>query len=192
MPENEKSSSENPRKTVFLSYARTDQAQASKVALALESAGLAVWWDGLIEGGAAFAKSIEGELEHCDAVIVRWSKASAESDWVLDEASQGRDLRKLVPVSIDGTLPPLGFRQYHAIDLSKWRGHGVSPEITAIVRSVAAAGSAAQRAQARPVAPRALLSRRGVLLAGAGFVVAGTAALLAWRRQMFGGAVAPA
>lgn len=193
MPENEKGPSGTPRKSVFLSYARTDQAQASKLALALETAGLAVWWDGLIEGGAAFAKSIENELDHCDAVIVVWSKASAESDWVLDEASQGRDLRKLVPVSIDGTLPPLGFRQYHAIDLARWRGLAASPEIEAIVRSVAAAGSAVQHPPVRPAIPpsRAAISRRSVVIAGAGVAVAGAAGLFAWRSGIFGAADAP-
>jgi TolB-like protein len=193
MPENEKSSSETPRKTVFLSYARTDQAQASKLALALEAAGLTVWWDGLIEGGAAFAKSIESELDHCDAVVVVWSKAAAESDWVLDEASQGRDLRKLVPVSIDGSLPPLGFRQYHAIDLARWHGHASSPEIEAIVRSVAAARSGAEHGAARPAIPpsRHGISRRGVVVAGAGIAAAGAAGIFAWRSGIFGGARAP-
>jgi TolB-like protein len=195
MPVNEKGSSETPRKTVFLSYARTDQAQASKLALALETAGLAVWWDGLIEGGAAFAKSIESELDHCDAVIVLWSKASAESDWVLDEASQGRDLRKLVPVSIDGSLPPLGFRQYHAIDLARWRGLAASPEIEAIVRSVAAAGSGAPHgpaARAGAPPPRGGISRRSALAAGAGIAVAGAAGLFAWRSGILGAVRAPA
>jgi TolB-like protein len=193
MPENEKGSSGTSRKSVFLSYARTDQAQASKLALALESAGLAVWWDGLIEGGAAFAKSIETELDQCDAVIVLWSKASAESDWELDEASQGRDLRKLVPVSIDGSLPPLGFRQYHAIDLAKWHGLAASPEIESIVRSVAAAGSAQPHSPARLVAPpsRRGISRRGVVMAGAGIAVAGAAGIFAWRSGIFAPAGAP-
>ena len=192
MPDNDKGSTESPRKAVFLSYARADQAQASRLALALEAAGLAVWWDGLIEGGAAFAKSIESELDHCDAVIVLWSKASAGSDWVLDEASQGRDLHKLVPVSIDGSLPPLGFRQYHAIDLAKWRGHASSAEIEAIVRSVTAAGSAAEHAHAASPLPRRGLSRRGVIVAGAGIAVAGAAGLFAWRAGVFGGVAAPA
>ena len=39
-----------------------------------------------------------------------------------DEAAQGRDQRKLVPVTLDGVEPPLGFRQYHSINLSRWRG----------------------------------------------------------------------
>jgi hypothetical protein len=130
-------------------------------------------------GRRGFAKSIETELDQCDAVIVLWSKASAESDWVLDEASQGRDLRKLVPVSIDGSLPPLGFRQYHAIDLAKWHGLAASPEIESIVRSVAAAGSAAPHSPARLGAPpsRRGISRRGVVMAGAGIAVAGAAGI---------------
>ena len=72
--------------TAFLSYARADQVQARRLALALESAGQDVWWDNLIEGGAEFAKSIEAALDRCDAVIVAWSQTSVGSDWVLDEA----------------------------------------------------------------------------------------------------------
>lgn len=46
------------RPTVFLSYARADQTRATQLAEILKGAGLDVWWDALIEGGAAFAKSI--------------------------------------------------------------------------------------------------------------------------------------
>src|SRR5262245_65734008 len=97
---------DDPRPKVFLSYARADRAQAERLAAALEATGFVVWWDTLLEGGAAFAKSIESSLETCDAVVVAWSPASVSSDWVLDEAAHGRDLRKLVPVSFDGTGPP--------------------------------------------------------------------------------------
>ena len=115
--------------TVFLSYARADQKQASKLADALEAGGFKVWWDALIEGGAVFAKSIEEALTRCDVVIVCWSRTSVESDWVRDEAAKGRDLRKLIPVSLDGTPPPLGFGQYHSIDLTGWRGQVDGAEI---------------------------------------------------------------
>jgi len=30
----------------------------------------------------------------------------------MDEASVGRDEQRLVPISIDGSEPPLGFRQF--------------------------------------------------------------------------------
>ncbi|WP_397596693.1 toll/interleukin-1 receptor domain-containing protein [Silanimonas sp.] len=92
--------------TVFLSYCRSDQADAARLATALAAAGLDVWWDHLIEGGAAFAKRIESALEGADAVVVLWSARSIESDWVLDESARGRDLRKLVPASLDGMPSP--------------------------------------------------------------------------------------
>ena len=107
---------------VFLSYARADKAQAARLAKALQGAGLDVWWDTLIEGGAEFAKTIEATLNTCDAVVVAWSQASVSSDWVLDEAAKGRELHKLVPVSLDGSEPPMGFRRYHSIDLTGWQG----------------------------------------------------------------------
>ena len=189
MSDNENKSTGVARTTVFLSYARADQAEAAKLATALQEAGLNVWWDSLIEGGAAFAKSIEAALESCDAVIVVWSTASVRSDWVLDEAAKGRDLHKLVPVSLDGTLPPLGFRQYQSINLSAWRGKAGSADITGVVRAVAAAAGQAlhgpdARAQAR--APSILISRRGLLLAAAGTTLAGAAGFVAWWRGLIG------
>ena len=122
---------------VFLSYARSDEAAAAKLVYALEEAGLEVWWDARIEGGAEFARSIEAALDRCDAVVVLWTAMSVRSDWVLDEASRGRQQRKLVPVSLDGTPPPLGFGQYQAIKLTGWKGGTKSPEIGALVRGIA-------------------------------------------------------
>lgn len=170
--------------TIFLSYARADQAVARKLARALDEAGFSVWWDTLIEGGAAFAQTIEAALERCDAVVVLWSHHSIASDWVLDEAARGRELHKLVPVTVDGTLPPLGFRQYHSVDVSAWHGRGDAPEIAAIARGVATVTGRA--ATAPPPATRvetARLSRRGLLIGGAGGLAALT--LFAWQRGLF-------
>ncbi len=123
-----------------------------------------------------------------------WSRASVTSDWVLDEASQGREMRKLVPVSFDGTLPPISFRQYLSVDLLGWNGESEAPQIDAIVRGIAAVMGRAPTAaavglpHARPpaptpadVQPRARLSRRTLLLAATGTAVAGAAGWLAWR-----------
>ena len=96
------------RPTAFLSYSRVDQAKARALAEVLEAGGIEVWWDTLIEGGAAFSKSIAAALEKSNAVIVLWSPASVGSDWVLDEATRGRDLRKLGPLLLGIAEPPLG------------------------------------------------------------------------------------
>jgi TolB-like protein/tetratricopeptide (TPR) repeat protein len=187
---NEDTQADPGRPTVFLSYARADQEKAAGLARALEAAGLNLWWDALIEGGAAFAKSIEAALENCDAVIVVWSAKSVGSDWVLDEAAKGRDLRKLVPVSFDGTEPPLGFRQYQSINLSRWQGDADAPEIGSVVRGVRATIDHVQRQSlaATPARYRSLaISRRGVLVATAGATLASAAGLFAWRQGIFSG-----
>jgi TolB-like protein/tetratricopeptide (TPR) repeat protein len=171
---------------VFLSYARADKAQAIRLAKAMEAAGLNVWWDTLIEGGAEFAKTIEAAILSCDAVVVAWSTTSVASDWVLDEAAKGRELRKLVPVSLDGVEPPMGFRRYHSIDLSGWDGSADSAEIDGIVRGVA--GIATKEAPEptatllRPRAQAPRVSRRRLLFAAGGAAVAGAVGLVAWRR----------
>jgi len=102
---------------VFLSYDRDDTERARPVALALEKAGHEVWWDLHVRGGAQFSKAIEEALEAAHVVVVLWSANSIESAWVRDEASVGRDTGRLVPVAIDGTQAPLGFRQFQTIDL---------------------------------------------------------------------------
>ena len=103
---------------IFLSYARADQPRIEKLAAALEEAGYSVWWDRHIKGGAEFSKDIEEAIAASKAVIVVWSQHSAESEWVREEASYARDHHKLVPVRIDDTPPPFGYRQRQAIDLS--------------------------------------------------------------------------
>ena len=173
------------RATVFLSYARADKDRAVQLVEALQAAGLEVWWDELIEGGAEFARTIEAALHTCDAVVVVWSRASVGSDWVLDEAAKGRDLRKLVPVSLDGVEPPMGFRRYHSINLAGWDGGTQSPEVQAVVRGVRALDGRSSPAPvpastASDAPPSA--SRRRLLVAAAGVAVAGVAGVLVWRR----------
>ena len=181
------------RPTVFLSYSRADQAQARVLAQELEEAGLQVWWDTLIEGGAAFAKTIDAALAASDAVIVLWSANSIASDWVLDEAARGRDLKKLVPLSIDGTEPPLGFRQYQSIALPPSPDHVDAAAMQAVLRAVLplAGREALPRTTARPLAAtRINVSRRGLLIGGGSVVVAAATGLVGWKRGWFSAAPA--
>jgi tetratricopeptide (TPR) repeat protein len=160
--------------SVFLSYAREDSAQARPIALALEKHGHSVWWDLHVRGGAQFAKVIEEALKAADAVVVLWSKHSIESAWVLDEAAAGRDTGRLVPITIDGTEPPLGFRQFQTIDLSRWKGRARSPEMQEALAAVAGLG----KQSTAVAAPVAQSGRRGRLPAPA-LVTALVAAVLA-------------
>lgn len=177
--------------TLFLSYSRADRATADKLAGLLAKAGHIVWWDALIEGGAQFSSSIREALDAADAVIVLWSKSSIDSDWVRDEAAQGRDRRRLVPLSLDGSKAPLGFRQYQVIKLAGWKGRADTPQFHAILRAVA--GAVGQAVPA-PLARSARVSRRQAIAVGTGLgtAVIGGGALVAWQSGIFSGdGVAP-
>lgn len=121
---------------MFLSYARSDLAKAAAIAAVLESLGHSVWWDRRVQGGSRFSQEIEQELKTAEAVVVLWSKTSAQSAWVTDEAAEGRDSGRLVPVLLDKEKPPLGFRQYQSIDLSGWKGGGGAPVIQSLHESI--------------------------------------------------------
>ena len=105
---------------VFLSYDREDLARASAIAGYLEDAGHKVWWDRNIRGGAQYTREIEQAIEDSDSVVVLWSKASVQSEWVRDEAAEGRERGTLVPALIDPVKPPMGFRQFQTIDVTDW------------------------------------------------------------------------
>jgi TolB-like protein len=121
---------------VFLSYAREDRARAEMLAGVLEQAGHDVWWDRHIDSGEEFADEIEAALAKADVVLVAWSKVSVKSRWVRDEAAVGGDSGRLVPVSMDGTLPPMGFRQFHTMDLAGWKGGKRDSRTAELLQSV--------------------------------------------------------
>ena len=125
---------------VFLSYAREDASAAKQLAECIGRAGHQVWWDHQIEGGSRFSTEIDRELKNCDAVVVIWTKASIESPWVQDEAAEGRDAGRLVPVILGTDKPPLGFRQFQSIDFGSWDGESDPPALEALVRAIAQKG----------------------------------------------------
>ena len=122
---------------VFLSYAREDAGAAKPLAECIGRAGHEVWWDRQIQGGSRFASEIDRELKEAEAVVVLWTKASLDSAWVQDEAAEGRDTGRLVPATIDGSRPPLGFRQFHTVDLSKWNGGGEPENLQDLLSAIA-------------------------------------------------------
>lgn len=122
--------------SVFLSYDHDDHARAAPIAAALEKAGHNVWWDKQIAAGAEYNSEIEDAVDRADAVIVLWSERSVRSAWVRDEAAEGRDRGKLVPVTIDGAKPPMGFRQYQTLDLSNRKGAGGLRQMDELMRVI--------------------------------------------------------
>jgi len=121
---------------VFLSYAHADRESISRLAAALEAMGCSVWWDHLIDGGSEFAAAIEQGLKEAERVVVAWSRHSIQSHWVRDEAEYARTEGKLVPISLDGVLPPMGFRQVQSLDFSTWDGGSDNAEFAALARAL--------------------------------------------------------
>ncbi len=123
---------------VFVSYARSDEADAVKIAEALRSRGYQVWRDDEIPGHGAFGKVIEENLTSAKAVLVVWSADAIQSDWVRAESDRARVAHTLIQVSIDGTLPPLPFNQIQCTDLSGWDGDVDTDAWRKVEKSVAA------------------------------------------------------
>lgn len=167
--------------SVFLSYDRDDGAKARSIASAIEKFGHSVWWDRHIASGAQYSREIEAALKAAEAVVVLWSRQSVDSAWVRDEAAAGRDSGRLVPIKLDVTEPPMGFRQYQTTDLSKWRGRASSPAFQEVLRAIDTLGaSAAVEASLTPRKIAALPLRFSVLVTIAA-AVAIIACLSIWR-----------
>ena len=113
---------------IFISYARADRDRVRVLADALARRGHTAWWDPEIPPGEPFDKVIARALGGAKAVIVVWSRHSVDSDWVLAEADEGKKRRILVPVLIERTDIPLGFRRTQAADLVGWTGDEAHPE----------------------------------------------------------------
>src|SRR5687768_1471601 len=132
---------------IFLSYAREDAAAAKQLAECIGRAGHEVWWDHHIQGGSRFSTEIDRALKDAEAVVVLWSDASVESAWVQDEAAEGRDSGRLIPVTLSGRKAPLGFRQFQAIDLGNWNGSGQLPRLQELLRAIDETAGCGQPAQ---------------------------------------------
>jgi TolB-like protein/Flp pilus assembly protein TadD len=174
--------------SVFLSYSREDRPRALTVIKALEGQGFSVWWDGLLEGGSAFARTTETALETSDAVVVLWSETSVQSHWVRDEATHGRDRGCMVPVSLDGSVPPLGFRQIQFVDLSKWRAKHNAPEIAELARAIrATAANPGHQLAFKTNKAVHHPTRRTLLIAGGAAAATLGGGLIVWKMGLLGG-----
>ncbi|HEY6661970.1 MAG TPA: TIR domain-containing protein, partial [Sphingomicrobium sp.] len=138
---------------IFVSYARTDEPQAKRVAEALRSQGYAVWRDDELPAHRAYADVIEERLKAAKAVVVLWSADAAKSQWVRAEAEAGRTAGTLVQATLDGTVPPLPFNQIQCADLRNYDGDGTAGW-RKVEASIAALAGAARTRKAESAGAR--------------------------------------
>lgn len=189
------------KSSIFLSYSRADKDLVSPVFAALKERGHKVWWDDLLEGGDRFSQVTETALETSDIVLVMWTETSVNSDWVRDEATRGRERGRMLSVSLDGTQPPLGFRQIQYIDLSGTGNpakRASFSQVTSALDKVGSdsAGESAAAAEEVSIPPQHAVSRRNAIWLGTGGVLAAGAGLALWHGggfsgSLFGGAGQP-
>lgn len=139
---------------VFISYGSEDRDRVRPLAEALQARGFSVWWDRALAAGDDYAAIIERELAEAKAVVVAWSRTSAASSWVRDEAARAQETGRLVPVRLDAVDPPLGFGQTQAEDFTAWTGAAGAAEIDILAEALKA------RLAGAPVDAAALAAKR--------------------------------
>ncbi len=175
---------------IFVSYASEDRERILPLVQALESDGFTVWWDREIRPGPSFDREIERAIDEAQCLVVVWSSASIESEWVRSEVEEGVRRGILVPAMIDADIaPPLAYRRRQSADLSDWDGESdgeYAKLISGIEQVMSAVGdmSTATMATSSHGAPRKRRARRFRLhpmsLAGLLFISVGLGYGLAW------------
>ena len=138
----------------FVSYARSDEVHAKRVAEGLRNEGYEVWRDDEIPPHRAYTDVIEERLKAARAVVVLWSAEAGKSQWVRAEAEAARSAGTLVQATLDGAFPPMPFNQIQCADLTDWRDGRESRGWAKLIESVAAlagkaAGVPAQRSRSK-------------------------------------------
>lgn len=136
---------------IFISYAREDEARIQPLVAAFEAEGWSVFWDRRIPAGSSWRSYIGAALQEARCVVVVWSAHSVESQWVAEEADDGKARQALVPVSLDAVLPPRGFREIQAADLKDWVPGQASEPLANLLKDLRRRLGAASPAP--PVAP---------------------------------------
>lgn len=118
---------------IFISYANEDRTRIRPLINALEMTGWAVFWDRTIPTGQTWRQVIGREIQEARSIIVLWTNNSVESDWVQEEAEQGKRRKILFPVVLDNVSPPFGFGSIQAADLVSWDGSADAPALTRLL-----------------------------------------------------------
>ncbi len=122
---------------IFISYARSTEAQAKQIAESLRALGYGVWRDDELPAHRAYAEVIEERLKAAKAVVVIWSEQAVKSQWVISEANRAREDRKLVQISLDTTRLPMPFDTIQCADMAGWTGDPNAGGWRKVVASIA-------------------------------------------------------
>ena len=114
---------EAPLSDIFISYKRSERREVERLAQELQRLGLGVWYDAGLNAGEAFSDEIDREAHAATAILVCWSPAARDSQWVKAEALIGFEQSKLAACYVAGPdefYPPTPFNTIHSEDLRSW------------------------------------------------------------------------
>jgi hypothetical protein len=122
---------------VFISYNQSERALVAPIADRLNELGVDLWFDQKISAGESFGAVIRARLKEAKAVLVCWSPAALESQWIDAEADYAREVGTYVPIFIApcALMPP--FNRIHTDDLSTWNGLASDPTWLKLVERIA-------------------------------------------------------
>jgi hypothetical protein len=141
---------------VFISYRREDRPKAEALYKAFTEEGLDVWWDVGLQAGETFDEKIQKILQSAKAVVVLWSPAAVESEWVRGEGTIGRERGVLIPVMVKRVNIPVPFNLIHTADLTGWSGDRSDPTYQGVVARVKTLASKENVKPLKPPPNRAL------------------------------------
>lgn len=121
---------------IFISYARKDKEKAQNLASLLEEQGFSIWWDVEIRAGESFDNVIKEAIDNSKCVIVLWTNNSIDRDYVLGEASEGKERNILIPVLLENVRIPIAFKRTHSIDLSNWDEKSIDNEFNNLIENI--------------------------------------------------------
>ncbi|HEV2363499.1 MAG TPA: TIR domain-containing protein [Caulobacteraceae bacterium] len=141
---------------IFISYARSTEGEARRIAEALRGLGYAVWRDDELPAHRDYSEVIEERLRAAKAVVVVWSAEAVKSQWVRAEADIAREAGTLVQLTLDGAPLPLPFNRIQCADLRGWAGELAAPGWAKVVASVDELARGSGEAAAPATAPAEL------------------------------------
>src|SRR5262249_2528686 len=106
---------------VYVSYSRKDRETVLPIIKAMDRAGLDLWHDDeALSPSSSIREKMQRELDKALCVIVLWSKAAAQSQWVqweIHNAIQAWSTDRLVLAALDDTPLPVGLRDLSPISI---------------------------------------------------------------------------
>lgn len=112
---------------VFISYKQDEREAVQIIASSLNDLKVAVWFDTKLRAGGSFDEEISAALTSAKAVLVCWTPAAIESEWVRGEAAQGHESGRYVACFLQPTklIPPFNLIQTE--NLCAWSGQHDDP-----------------------------------------------------------------